>query len=215
MFMKKFLPLILFIVAVLISCSRSGDESKPDGLLEKVENLASIFKESHADIKYNLEQVDAVFSDGLYDEAYSMYQELAKAGDVQAMYKLGAMAADGIGMSANMQEALKWWQEAASNGSKVAQYNLGVLYSKGQEVNKDLKTSAEWFSASAKQGFAQAQYALGLMYLQGLGVKQDVNQGIEWLTRAAEQGDANAIAELENLNSSKKPPSPENLNVLQ
>jgi TPR repeat protein len=62
-----------------------------------------------------------------YAEALRWYGKGAEAGDTSAMYNLGRMYEQGLGVSRNMAEGLRWYRKAASLGDQHARNRLRQL----------------------------------------------------------------------------------------
>lgn len=72
-----------------------------------------------------------------YAQAFRLWRRVAEEGNAQAQYNLGAMHANGDGVTQDYQEAAKWWKLAAAQGHALAQTNLNALYEKAQ-AGRDL-----------------------------------------------------------------------------
>lgn len=119
-----------------------------------------------------------------YDEAFTLWNELARGGDVRAQVNLGTMYDSGSGVAENPVLAAKWYRMAAEQGNCGAQYNLAVMYATGRGVPLDAAASAAWYRKAAEQGFSVAQYDLGMLYASGAGVPKDNEISIQWLYKA-------------------------------
>ena len=115
----------------------------------------------------------------------------ARAGDVQAQYRLGQFfEEDGRGTGQVNEPALHWYRLAAAQGHAESQYNLGRMYGNGlgSGAPQDDKEAVKWYRLSAAQGDSYAQNALGVMYEMGRGLKQDDQEAAKWYQLAAAQG---------------------------
>ena len=61
-----------------------------------------------------------------YDKAYSAFQSAAKAGHVEAMYRIAMCAELGIGTKRDAQRAFQFYRKAATAGSTGGCFKLGV-----------------------------------------------------------------------------------------
>jgi len=68
----------------------------------------------------NLEKGMAAFSEGDYETAMAECQPLADEGNVEAMFCVGRMYANGFGVPMNDELALKWYGLAAGEGHPEA-----------------------------------------------------------------------------------------------
>ena len=125
---------------------------------------------------------------GDYSTAIKEWTPLAKQGDADAQYALGAMYFAGYGVSQNYHTAVKWYTLAAEQGNSNAQFNLGVMYGKGQGVSQNFQTAMKWYTLAASQGNALAQFNLGLMHNRGQGVSKDQVRAHMWLNLSALTG---------------------------
>ncbi len=68
---------------------------------------------------------------GDFDEAVSLWQEMAGSGDAQAQFNLGLMYHSGVGLPRNEEAAVKLYHQAAEGGYRPAQVYLVVGYEEG------------------------------------------------------------------------------------
>ena len=104
---------------------------------------------------------------------------------------LGAMYAEGKGISMDYEEAIKWYKLAAKQGNSSAQSILGIMYSEGQGTVKDYKEAMKWYRRAAQQGEPEAQHNLGQMYALGKGVQKNFVYAHMWVNIASSNGDKN------------------------
>jgi len=147
----------------------------------------------------NKEEIDKLFSQAKgyhleeqYDQAFSLFTELAELGSDNAQNHLGFYYQRGLGTPQDYEKALYWYKKAADQGSPYAQNNLGLLYERGPDTLQDYGEAIHWFTKSAIQEHREAQVNLGLMYDSGHGVKQDYELAAHWFCQAAAQGHGGA-----------------------
>jgi TPR repeat protein len=75
---------------------------------------------------------------------------LAEQGHGGAQSNLGAVYADGRGVSKDSQESARSWRRAAEQGDAEGQYNLGLMYDKGQGVPQDFIRAYMWYNLAAE-----------------------------------------------------------------
>jgi TPR repeat protein len=118
---------------------------------------------------------------------------LARSGDSEAQFVLGARFANG-GNKSDYAEAAQWYLKAAEQNHALAQFNLGIMYLKGQGVRRDKTLSQMWMSRAAELGDAGAQYEFGMrqhrlsMDETGDGASELKIDAYKWLLLAAAQG---------------------------
>src|SRR5581483_662160 len=80
------------------------------------------------------EDAGSAYQKGDYATALKLWRELAEKGDVLAQIRVGALYADGEGVTRDYAEAVNWFRRAAEQGNARAQFNLATLYDNGQGV---------------------------------------------------------------------------------
>ena len=126
---------------------------------------------------------------GMYNsEEISSIRLKAEQGDVIAQNTIGAIYANGLGVSQDYKEAFYWYEKAAQQGFGVAQSNLSRMYVFGRGIPLDYKKAFYWQTKAAEQGYAIAQYDLGVTYQKGAGIPQDYKKAIHWYIKSGEQG---------------------------
>lgn len=83
----------------------------------------------------------------------------AKAGDAQAMEKIGEAFHYGTdGVARNLNTALRWYEAAAKAGSASAQDYVGLFYAGGiGGVKEDCEKSIRWFMTAAGNGYVESK----------------------------------------------------------
>jgi len=117
-------------------------------------------------------------------------RRLADKGDVDAMFNLGVMYADGRGVAKDEKQAVQWYRKAAELGYPAAMFNLGWMYENGRGVAKDDKQAVECYRKAAELGHPNAMVNLGVMYANGSGVAEDDVLAYVWANLAGAHGAA-------------------------
>ena len=123
---------------------------------------------SGADFQKGLEAFEA----GDYAVALRELRPLAKQGDAQAQYTLGAMYEKGQGVAQDDTQALKWYRKAAEQGHAQAQFLLGLMHEKGQGVVQVVAQGMKWCREAAGIEDNWAHYAHGVDF-QGIAREDD------------------------------------------
>jgi len=92
--------------------------------------------------------------------AIELLSNLAKLGNLEAMYELGDCHLSGTGFKQNDKKAAEWFTLAAKHGYVLAQLQMGYLYQGGYGVREDKIMAMKWFAKAAKAGDAKAQFEL-------------------------------------------------------
>lgn len=155
-----------------------------DGKAEAQHDLAAIYTAGQGGVKQDFER------------AALWFREAADNGVSNAMYNLGVLHHQGLGMPKDMDKALYWYREAAKMGHPEAQYNLGIAHIEGIGTDYDPKIASTFFERAANNGVMEAAYNLGLVYENGLLGEANPNEALLWYKIAADQGNADAKSAL-------------------
>ncbi len=97
------------------------------------------------------EEGKAAYNRGDDATALREWRPLAKQGDAEAQFFLGAMYNLGDGVPQDDVEAVKWFRKAAEQGNAKAQFFLGSMYDKGQGVPQDYAKAHMWYNLAASR----------------------------------------------------------------
>ncbi|MBC7767842.1 MAG: toll/interleukin-1 receptor domain-containing protein [Phycisphaerales bacterium] len=89
--------------------------------------------------------------------AVRFYRLAASQGFARAQANLGAMYADGRGVTRDYAEAERLFRHAANQGSAWGQNNLGAMYARGVGVTRDTDEAVRLYRLAARQGNELAQ----------------------------------------------------------
>lgn len=125
-----------------------------------------------------------------------LFTEESVKGNALAMFDIGRIYSDGLGVEIDMDKANNYYKKALSRFQKVesqkaweyTEYRIGKMYAQGLGTEKDLKTAAYWFKLSAEKKYKYAQYSLGGLYYRGQGVEQNFQTAFSLYLKSANQG---------------------------
>lgn len=126
---------------------------------------------------------------GRYDEAFSIFKELAEKGLIAAMFNLSVCYGRGAGTAKDPQAAFSWLTKSAEGGHNLAMHNLAVAYATGEGTPKDQQAAFRWMKASAEAGDTSSYYPLACKYAFGTGTPVDLVQALDWARKAAQVTD--------------------------
>jgi TPR repeat protein len=132
-----------------------------------------------------LEDGNAAFDAGHYQDARRLWSAAAESGNAQAAFDLGLLYDLGEGVPPNTKTAFQWYRRAAEEGLGAAAFNVGVMYDSGRGAPLDRAEAAIWYARAAVLGEARAAYNLGQLYEWGEGVPQNIQAAIAWYGAAA------------------------------
>lgn len=152
------------------------------------DNSSNSSSNSSSSNKAKLEQAISLVESKKYSEAFTLFQEMAEAGDPEAQHNLALLYWTGKGVKKNLELSGQWFRKAADQGVSDAQYYLGYMYDTGEGVKQNKEFAFVWYLKAAEKGHGLAQINLGILYANGLGVQQDIEQAYLWFHVAAAQG---------------------------
>ena len=134
-----------------------------------------------------------------FAEAMHLFLLEADSGNALAMYDLGRMWADGLGVEADPDTAQEWYRKAlaaflsaekdlSERKKTYLQYRIGKMYLAGLGTTQDHGTAAAWLKQAAEKQHKYSQYTLAGLYAKGQGVKKDLEHAFElyWSSAAQE-----------------------------
>ena len=141
---------------------------------------------------------------GDYAQAMEILRPHAERGHAGAQFLLGAMYAEGRGVSSDSSEAVKWFRLSAERGLVQAEYALGIMYFTGAGGSRDYAKAEKWLLRAAEKGHTRAQYSLGFLLFFGNTMalwldsspheaRKNPVRGYAWMSIAAESGLDRAI----------------------
>ncbi len=142
-----------------------------------------------------------------FQEAMRLFCQEAERGNALAMYDLGRMWADGLGVEADPDAAREWYRKALNaflsaekelpeRKKTYLQYRIGKMYLAGLGTEQDYETAALWLERAAEKSHKCAQYTLAGLYVKGQGVEKDLKHAFELYHASAIQGNPYASYEM-------------------
>ena len=138
----------------------------------------------------------AAYTRGDHAAAFSVFRQLAAAGNALGQYNLGVYYRDGLGVAQDYDAARSWFEAAAAQGYDDALNNLGELYDQGLGVAQDSNRARQYFEQAAAKGNPYAMYNLGVLYENGRGITRNSEQATHWFGEAAESGNNDILIAL-------------------
>ena len=137
--------------------------------------------------------VDSSVRAGAFQEAASLLEKQAKAGNAGAQYELGSLYRIGKGVAQDDAAAFYWMREAAQNGHVRAQYSLATMYLTGRGTAVDVKEAESWAKRAMEKGHPQAQALLNKIATGQTAPAKAAAAG-SWQTAAVSPGTSAAIS---------------------
>ena len=95
-----------------------------------------------------------------YEQAMASWLPLARAGDINAMYNVGLLYDEGLGVPVDKEAALDWYLVPAEEGDVSAQFNVAMIYDFGDGVPENNEQALYWSTQAARQADEQARRVL-------------------------------------------------------
>ncbi len=141
-----------------------------------------------------------------FEKAFQLFTREATAGNALAMYDLGKMHADGLGIKVDAEKSTQWYSKAfqafnslETTNTKHAtylQYRIGKMFDAGLGTQQDYAKAAQWYTKAVKAEHKYAEYSLASLYARGNGVAQDLVKAFDLYQRSADQNNPYACYEL-------------------
>lgn len=183
--------------------SIAEDDTDDSDFTEPMDTEEEITEEQHQFVKWTDEYKQArVYLFGDKDnepdfvKALELLQGESQRGNLLAVFDLGRIYADGLGVEIDSEKAQEYYTQALDGFEslemhkpwKYLEYRIGKMYAQGLGTEQDYELSAEWFSKSAEQKYKFAEYSLGGLYYRGQGVEQSYEKAMELYLSSADQG---------------------------
>lgn len=120
--------------------------------------------------------------------SYDLVLDLAKNGNHEAEFELGAMFHDGDGVEQSYARALEWYRKSAAAGNRQAAFNLGMMIKDGEGVSADAAAARSWFVRASDAGDVRAALQLGTIAY----AEKDFSKALPYFLKAAKGGLAEA-----------------------
>ncbi len=184
-----------------IEALRSG-ETDPVRINEAMKNIlyASSNEYSPAlNFLGNLALEKARYGNEPYSTAVMYYKAAVQLGNIDAVYSLGCLIADGEGFAQNYEIAESYLSLAAMQGIPDAQYRFAVMLDNGYGVEKNRTEAVKWYQKALAGGERKAYLPLAYRYLEGENVGRDETVAAKYFIQAAEDGVTEAVFMLAKL----------------
>ncbi|WP_432696751.1 tetratricopeptide repeat protein [Marinobacterium sp. YM272] len=185
-------PLLAFCVVRLVQAG--SDTQLPDDFYSAQPSV-QLFK-AYAEFKM-----------ANYETARLMWQSIDGSARAEALFNLGILYDDGLGVTEDLEQALSYYSEAAKAGSRSAAYRLGLLYLRDPRMATNTDEARYWLSRAALDGDKDAAALLkgltdessessGMQKVESLLLEDESAEAVALLTQLAEQGDTAAMNRL-------------------
>ncbi|KAK3151100.1 hypothetical protein QOZ80_3AG0241710 [Eleusine coracana subsp. coracana] len=160
------------------------------------------FAADAGDLQSKMALAYSYFRQEMYDEAVTLYAELAEAALTSSLISKEPPVIEPIRLHSGTEEnkdALRKFrgeddeefqitEYQAQRGNAAAMFKLGLLYYYGlRGLRRDYGKAFHWFSKAVEKGESRSMELLGEIYARGAGVDKNYTEAYKWLTLAAKQ----------------------------
>lgn len=107
---------------------------------------------------------------------------------LEAIFWLGKMYAEGIGVVRNDDLGFEYISKAAARGHREAQYLKATMINSGRAKSTNEQEAIETFHKFANEGDAKSAYNYGMILYEGIGVPKNIKMAIKYLKQSVEGG---------------------------
>ena len=134
-----------------------------------------------------------------YSTAVAYFKAAVKLGNIDSIYSLGCMIADGEGFAQNYNVAEGYILLSAMQGITDAQFRFAEMREKGLGVTKNREEAVMWYKKALDGGDRRAYLPLAYRYLSGETVNREETIAAQYFTEAARDGSIEATLMLAKL----------------
>lgn len=136
--------------------------------------------------------------------AFQMFQTAAFELHPDAMYWLGRLYEEGVGIPKDYAKAVEYYAAAGAKGQEDAIVRTAEIYNQGLLGERKRSTALELFVELAKKNHPYATYMIGMAYLNGDGVQKSAEHAFSWLNKALANGSIDAMNRFRLLGTKSK-----------
>lgn len=154
------------------------------------EHRVPLFSKLCRGYRYRLAQ--KLQSQSRFAAAHRQLALSARAGHVDAQFRLADAYMRGTGCVRSGSEALRWYERAAMAGQRDAQFELGVALLTDHDTSWCAGPSANWVALSSGEN----SEAVAFVFPGGTSIEKDAERAAYWLEQSANAGKPEAQANL-------------------
>lgn len=143
-----------------------------------------------------------------FKKAYIYYLQAAERDNAEAIYRLGHLYKNGLGVNIDAAQALLYYERAAKQGHVLGAYNAGYMYQFGlgrsstnffssPSINYD--KAFIYYMQAAEKDYPDALCNVGYLFEKGQGAMLNYEKAFQYYTRGAEKGSNQAHQNLGEL----------------
>ena len=172
------------------SVSFSSTEIYEDFLQSKIEVKQEMLTTEDIRRDQEIQDTEQLFLTCRFDESFTKFMQLAETGNPRAMYFIGYLYDEGLGVTEDEEKAVLWWKKGYESGNPLCGLNYVYRESSMSDTEKSKLFNDIYQStlSLAESGDLFAQYELSGMYRSGLGIGENAEQAFYWRQVSANNG---------------------------
>ncbi len=146
----------------------------------------------------------------MYQEGFGVRRDPKKAfrwcseaarqeGQADAMYELGLMYLDGVGITRCRSSAFKLLKGAGEQNHAKALFKLAEMQIDDSFGKTNPTFAFKTCLKAAKLNYPEAQFNVGVMFERGIGTNQNFQEAVFWYKKASENGNKHSLNNLGNM----------------
>lgn len=147
----------------------------------------------------DFDKAAAAYQEKDYETALKRFKKSAEKGNATAMFNVGVIYKNGLGVRKDDDEAFQWFLKSAEKGFANAQYLVSQLYEFGEGVPADSEAAFQWLLKAAENRNPSAMDEMGRAYANGLSVDKNMDKAVELFKEAINLGCIDACVDLGKL----------------
>lgn len=142
-----------------------------------------------------------------FEQAYQIFQEEAQKGNPLALYNLGTMHKNKLGLPYDEDHANSYYKQSFDSFCKLEteyhepylQFKIGRMYESGIGTDPNTEKAVEMYQLGANQGYGMSLYSLASCYYYGKGVEKNYEKAFDLFSESCKptQGKAHKYADYE------------------
>lgn len=144
-------------------------------------------------LKLAIDIVRKAYNYNLRQKAIADIRVYAAERNDTAMFAMGMVYAQGLGINKDLVESKRWYEKASEAGYMKADYNLAMMYRRGIGVEQNFEKAYEYLLRASQSNYPQTLYAVGYFLYKGFGCSQNYIKAAEYFQQAAEKNHGYAM----------------------
>ncbi len=180
----------------------SSENASPEAMNEAMKSISYAASDEYPpalNFLGNLALERARAGNESYSSAVLYYRVASEKGDINSIYRLGCMIADGEGFAKNPSAALAYLAIAAVENIADAQFRVAEMMEYGTGIAQNRADATKWYMKALENGDRRAYLKLAERYLNGDTIVRNEYTAAEYYIEAAADKEPQAYLMLAKL----------------